>query len=203
MVQDVTHKLCEAMSTTANIGLNQADYIMINRTESSTSSISSEIANSIRNQPPGGEVTSDVVTMATPSLESVSRNDASQQQAEEANDGDEHRSNHKSGSVENGQTADVATPHDHVSGVSKDVVKGEAPGAPSSSRETGEAAGAELQLPAKQALAVLSNVSKIRYNSTPQFLFLREVVENRTSCTSQSYLIYTLQACPPEINPSL
>ena len=159
------------MSTTANIGLNQSDYITINRTESSTSTIiSSETSNMTRTLPMNGESKSDWLTAVTPpsqeEAKSVSKTEDGRQLITEASDSGDH----KTGSVENGQASD-ATPPRNVLVTSesttspKKVGEGEGSLAPSSSRETGATAavpsgGSELQLPAKQALAVLSSVSK-------------------------------------------
>ena len=122
-----------------------------------------------------GEVKSDWLTAATqPSQEeeakSVSKTEDRRQLVTEMND----RGDHKTGSVENGQTAQATPPRNvavtsESTTTSEKVGEGEGSLAPSSSRETGAAAavpggGSEVQLPARQALAVLSSVSKIDRN---------------------------------------
>lgn len=123
-----------------------------------------------RTLPMNGEVKSDWLTAATrPSQEeakSASKTEDGRQLVTETSDSGDR----KTGSVENGQT-DVTPPCNILvtseSTTSEKVVEGEESLTPSSSRETGPTSVAsggghsELQLPAKQALAVLSSVSKM------------------------------------------
>ena len=158
------------MSTTANIGLNQPDYIMINMTESSTSSISSETSITTRTLPMNGDVKSDWITIATPpsqeEVKSAGKAEDGRQLVTETSESNDH----KAGSGENSETADAAPPRNVMvtseSSASEKVGEGKVSLPPSSSRETGATSAApggggssELQLPAKQALAVLSSVS--------------------------------------------
>ena len=162
----MTHKLCEAMSTTANVGLNQSDYVTINRVESSSSGPNSGAeSNSLtsRDLPPsGGRTDNEQPVAATPSQEETTsqvEGDKGRQPGETVDLQDR-----KSGSVV--ENAVLATLHGHVRGESasaKDIDKGERE-TPSLTKERSVAgtvatSGSELQLPAKQALAVLSNVS--------------------------------------------
>ena len=161
------------MSTTANIGLNQADYVMINRAESTSSGLetgsvairslagSNEVRGEEGNREamPNREETEGPKTVESGDIKSL-----------------------KSESVENGPVANQMSPRHHVTGessVSKDVEgsrreSGATITMSASSKETtpavataapgGGGSGGELQLPAKQALAVLSNVSEKDYN---------------------------------------
>ena len=154
------------MSTTANVGLNQSDYVTINRVESSSSCPSSSAeSNSLtsRDLPPsGGRTDNEQLVAATPSQEETTsqvEGDKGRQPGETSDLQDR-----KTGSVV--ENAVLATPHGHVTGESvsaKDIDKGERE-IPSLTKERSVAgtmatSGSELQLPAKQALAVLSNVS--------------------------------------------
>ena len=148
------------MSTTANIGLNQADYVMINRTESSSSAISSETTSltSLARSLTGG-VEGRGERSATPSQ----GDNFSQGQ----NDGEgEHAQTSGVPVHKNGQTTNQNASHNHVTSESlpsKDVSKGGEGAMTYLSKETAPATPAgdgEVQLPAKQALAVLSNVRR-------------------------------------------
>ena len=159
------------MSTTASIGLNQTDYITINRTESSTSTAGASTtanteASSTKSQPSPSqnEVTSsnERLSAALPSQDSGTLLSASEERQKTVEES-ELLVNHKSESAKNksGQTG-LTTPRGHVTGeaaATKGIsVKGD--GAMASSSSKGAPSGGEVQLPAKQALAVLSNVSK-------------------------------------------
>lgn len=118
----------------------------------------------------GEAIKSDWLTAATPpsqeEAKAVSKTEDGRQLITETSDSGDH----KTGSVENGQTADVTPPRNVVTSeltASEEIGETERPVAPSSSRETGASAtapgsgGSEVQLPARQALAVLSSVSKM------------------------------------------
>ena len=170
------------MSTTANTGLNQADYNTMNRTEPSPSAagVSTGEAISTQSQPsPQSEAISsnERLTAAVPgqdNVTSLSKGEKGQKTVEES----EKLVNHKSGSVEteSGQTG-LTTSHGHVTSGEAATMKGvsvRGDGTMSSSTKGipsggGGGGGGELQLPAKQALAVLSNVSKI-YHFFPMIL---------------------------------
>ena len=166
------------MSTTASIGLNQADYITINRTESSpstagASSTTTNEASSSKGQPSpshNNEVTSSSSERLSSAATAPSNQDggvslSSSEERRKTLEEREQLVNHKSESVESesGQTG-LTTPRGHVTGealaaTTRGVgVKGDRAVAGSSSK--GGPPGGEVQLPAKQALAVLSNVSK-------------------------------------------
>ena len=173
----MTHKLCEAMSTMANIGLNQADYVTISRTESSSSTAgasttrtTAEAGSSTKGQPmpTQNEITSSserLAAVAAPNQDNITSLSSSEE-GRKTMETIEQLANHKSESAksESGQTR-LITPHSHVTSevaATKGVdVKGD--GAMTSSSKgtpSGGSGGSEVQLPAKQALAVLSNVSK-------------------------------------------
>ena len=160
------------MSTTASIGLNQADYITMNRTESSNSTAGAGTtanteASTTKSQPSPSqsEVTSsnERLSTAVPSQDSVILLNASEE-GQKTVEESELLVNHKSESAksESGQMG-LTTPRGHVTGevaATKGTgVKGDGSMASSLSSK-GAPLGGEVQLPAKQALAVLSNVSK-------------------------------------------
>lgn len=183
----MTHKLCEAMSTTASIGLNQADYIAISRTESSTSTAGASSttitatteAGSTNNSQPSPAHTSSNERPSAAALPIASQDsetllsgvsDNRRKTVEER----EQLANHKSESAdresESGQIGLTTPRGDHVTNSEATATKlkgvgvkedGAAVGSSSSSKGNRTTfGGSEVQLPAKQALAVLSNVSK-------------------------------------------
>ena len=176
------------MSTTASIGLNQADYIAINRTESSTSTAgasattttatTTEASSSTNNSQPSPAHTS---TNERPSPAAAALPIASQDSETLLSGVSDNRRktveesesetlvNHKTESAESERG--LTTPRGgHVTAGEAAATKlksvgvkegGAAVGSSSSSSKGNRttSGGGEVQLPAKQALAVLSNVS--------------------------------------------
>ena len=143
------------MSTTANIGLSQSDYITINRVETSSSGHGSGAESS--------SLTSRDLPLSGGGTATNERSPSSQEESTSQVKGDDGRPHGESGDNKTGsavESANPTPPHGHVTAESasvKDIGRGEGLAAEAATMATG---ASELQLPAKQSLAVLSNVRK-------------------------------------------
>lgn len=147
------------MSTTANIGLSQSDYITINQVETSSSGHGSGAESS--------SLTSRDLPLSGGGMVTNERSPSSQEESTSQVKGDEGRPHGESGDNKTGSAVERANPtppQGHVTAESasvKDISRGEGLAAAPTKEAAAMATGSsELQLPAKQSLAVLSNVRK-------------------------------------------